>query len=198
MSDSRNISTVDQYVRAVDDHLLAVPWRRRAEIRQDLRQHLEEAGFDGGVEPREYADELLEAEHPTVPVRFGGFASAWPTPREWVESGLRGVAGYMTLVVAWSLLVNLGAYLGNGMTSSLGLGGTVSRSFAQVLPVPAAFGSERLGLLVVVVAWLAGQLGTGLILERRPQARRLLRWLAVASAVWLAVLGTIAIAVAYR
>ncbi|MGA5220237.1 hypothetical protein ACPCAE_29770 [Streptomyces cinereoruber] len=167
---------LDDYAEEVADHLLALPHRERAETVAGLAAHLREGGSGADLpSPAAYARHLAEetgAHH--RPLTFMGLASrSWPTPGEWVASGLRGVAALYLLAILWSVALAVGSDV-------IAAGGpllpALDHGVGEVMRVPQIGGSERLGAAVLLpLAWVAGQLATGLLLERDPAWRRRLR-----------------------
>ncbi|MFF4867638.1 hypothetical protein [Streptomyces sp. NPDC000961] len=167
---------MDEYAAEVADHLLALPHRERAETVADLTAHLREGASVEDLEsPAAYARQLAEeAGAHNRPLTFMGLTSrSWHTPGEWVASGLRGVAALYLLAILRSVALGIGSDV-------IAAGGpllpALDHGVGEVMRVPQISGSERLGALVLLpLSWVAGQLATGLLLERNPAWRGRLR-----------------------
>lgn len=109
-SPSVSSEAIQNYVTAVDNYLLDVPWRRRRELIADLQEHLRENSDQITVEqPQDYAAELRAAAGAVPGGLLSGLRSAsWPTPLQWWESAVRGGAIVLVTLVAWELLATSG------------------------------------------------------------------------------------------
>ncbi|MEU8663954.1 hypothetical protein [Actinoplanes philippinensis] len=177
-SPSAPSEAIRNYVAAVDDLLLDVPWRRRRELTADLQEHLRQYPGQMTVEqPREYAAELRAATG-AVPYGFlSGFRSAsWPTPLEWCESVLRGAALILLALLGYKILDHLSYFVIGDPSSQGSWPGALDRALQELYPVPAFRGSTGTGLLFYApLAVLVGQLTTAAVLLRAPQRRSTLR-----------------------
>jgi hypothetical protein len=175
---------IRNYVTAVDNLLLDVPWRRRRELTTDLQEHLREHPEQITVEqPQDYAAELRAAAG-AVPGGFlSGFRSAsWPTPLEWWESVLRGAALVLLALLGYKILDYLSYFVIGDPSSQGPWPGTLDRALQELYPVPAFRGSTGTGLLIYApLAVLVGQLTTTAVLLRAPQRRSTLRILSYIS-----------------
>lgn len=175
---------IRNYVTAVDDRLLDVPWRRRRELIADLREHLREDPGQITVErPQDYAAELHAAAG-AVPGGFlSGFRSvSWPTPLEWWESVLRGAALILLALLGYGVLDHLSYFVVGDPSSQGSWPGALDSALQTLYPVPAFGGSTRTGLLIYApLAVLIGQLTTAAVLLRAPQRRPTLRILSYVS-----------------
>ena len=108
-------------------------------------------------------------------------SGSWPTPFEWCESVVRGVA---LLLVAWVAYDFLAAVTQPifGDPSPTSWTAMLDSAVQSIYPTPALHGSQRDGLVVFsLLAVLIGQLTTAAVLGRAPHRRRLLRILTVVS-----------------
>ncbi|MEU7909028.1 hypothetical protein [Actinoplanes sp. NPDC049118] len=162
---------IQNYVTAVDNFLLDVPWRHRRELIADLQEHLREHPDQITVEqPQDYAAELRAAAGAVPGGLLSGFRSAsWPTPLEWWESVVRGGAIVLVALVVWELPKGWSWW-------------SVDSALQSVYPVPRLLGSHRAGLVFFpLLSVLIGQLTTGAYLGRSPHGRPTLRRLSYVS-----------------
>ena len=175
---------IQNYITAVDNYLLDVPWRRRRELIADLKEHLRENPDQITVEqPQDYAAELREAAGAMPGGLLSGFRSAsWPTPLEWWESVLRGAALILLALLAYKILDYLSYFVVGDPSSQGPWPDAIDSALQSLYPVPALGGSTRNGLLVhALLAVLVGQLTTAAVLLRAPQRRPTLRILSYVS-----------------
>jgi hypothetical protein len=184
---------IQNYVTAVDNYLLDVPWRRRRELIADLQEHLRENPEQITVEqPQDYAAELRAAPGAAPGGLLAGFRSAsWPTPLEWWESVLRGAALILLALLGYTILDYLSYFVVGDPSSQGPWPGAMDSALQSLYPVPAFRGSTGNGLLIYApLAVLVGQLTTAAVLLRAPQRRPMLRILSYVSlGVVLALLG---------
>jgi hypothetical protein len=178
---------LEAYLRAVDNQLLVMPWRQRTRAVSDLRAHLaEDPSVMAQQPPSEYAQELLQADRKAAAELPGGIRSfLWPTPREWFESWLRGLAlVFLLLETAW-VVTALVDHLVSGSGQPLG------QVWGAVYPTPTFRGSSRDGLVLTLLAsWLLGQQTTAMILRRNIGYReRLPKYTVVAAILVVALYG---------
>jgi hypothetical protein len=175
---------IRNYVTAVDNLLLDVPWRRRRELTADLQEHLREHPERISVErPEDYAAELRAAAGAVPDGFLSGFRSAsWPTPLEWCESVLRGAALILLALLGYKILDHLSYFVVGDPSSQGSWSGALDLALQELYPVPAFRGSTGTGLLIYApVAVLAGQLTTAAVLLRAPRRRSMLRILSYVS-----------------
>jgi hypothetical protein len=182
---------IRNYVTAVDNFLLDVPWRRRRELIGDLQEHLREHPDQIAVEqPQDYAAELREAAGAVPGGLLSGFRSAsWPTPLQWWESVFRGAAIVLVALVAWEFLANAAQKVLGDSEASGDWSWIIDSALQSVYPVPRLLGSHRTGLIFYpLLSVLIGQLITGAYLGRSPHGRPTLRRLGYVSLVIILVL----------
>jgi hypothetical protein len=192
----------DDYLREVDDLLLGLSWRRRRRVIADLRRRIRTN--DRGRGPLEstadsFVSEVLGTESRSrLPLRFRPLVSwVWPSPREWIAAGLRGVAMVIGVIFAYGVIQNLAERLMWTGTSYADVWAAVrdplnDRSVRTILSP-----HEGLLALTLVCGWFVGQILNGSRLARDARARRhqgaatvvAVCWL-VGAAVWAAVLIT--------
>ncbi|MEU1278861.1 hypothetical protein [Streptomyces sp. NPDC005805] len=164
---------IRRYAAEVDDRLLALPYRERAEAVAGLTAHLHEgAGVEELPGPAEYARELaMESGTPTRQLRFMGLSSTtWPTPAEWIASGVRGVAALYLMAILWSVTLSIGSDV---VSAGGPLLPAIDHGIGAVMRVPQLGGSETMGAMVLLpLSWVAGQVATGWLLDRDPAWRR--------------------------
>jgi hypothetical protein len=184
VSPSVSSEDIQNYVTAVDNYLLDVPWRRRRELVADLLEHLRENPDQITVEqPQNYAAELRAAVGAVPGGLLSGFRSAsWPTPLEWLESVLRGAALILLALLGYKILDYLSYFVVGDPSSQGPWPGEIDSALQSLYPVPAFRGSTGNGLLIYApLAVLVGQLTTAAALLRAPRRRPMLRILSFVS-----------------
>ena len=175
---------IQNYVTAVDNVLLDVPWRRRRELIANLQEHLRENPEQITIEqPQDYAAELRVASGAVPGGLLAGFRSAsWPTPLQWWESVLRGAAMILLVLLGYKILDYLSYFVVGDPSSRGPWPGAMDLALQELYPVPAFRGSTGNGLLIYApLAVLVGQLTTAAVLRRAPQRRPTLRILSYVS-----------------
>ena len=175
---------IQNYVTAVDNFLLDVPWRRRREFIADLTEHLRENPEQITIEqPQDYAAELRAASGAVPGGLLAGFRStSWPTPLQWWESVLRGAAMILLVLLGYEILDYLSYFVVGDPSSQGPWPGAMDLALQSLYPVPAFRGSTGNGLLIYApLAVLVGQLTTAAVLRRAPQRRPTLRILSYVS-----------------
>jgi hypothetical protein len=181
---SMSSEAIRNYVTAVDNLLLDVPWRRRRELIADLQEHLGEHPGQIAVEqPQDYAAELRATAGAVPGGLLSGFRSAsWPTPLEWWESVLRGAALILLALLGYKILDHLSYFVVGDPSSQGPWPGALDAALQELYPVPAFRGSTGTGLLIYApLAVVVGQLTTAAVLLRAPQRRPRLRILSYVS-----------------
>ena len=174
---------VQSYIAAVDNLLLDLPWQRRRELINDLRDHLRENPDQLTLEPPdEYAAELRASSEIAAGGLLLGLRSiSWPTPLEWWESVLRGSAIVLVVLVVYDFLAAASQAV-VGDPSPVSWLAMIDSALQSVYPTPAFHGSQRNGLLIYLpVMVVVGQLTTAALLSRAPHRRPRLRLLTYAS-----------------
>lgn len=152
------------YLRAVEQELLDLSWRRRRRYLAEVTEILKEAPSNGdpAIFAREFRDGLgLQRDTEFRPER--SLLRIWPDPLTWILVGLTGVAVVLALFLAAEMIDRVG---------ELGWSGALDRGKDAVLPIPRFTGSKVLGLITLAVGWAGAQLIAGTILARRPGIRR--------------------------
>ena len=130
---------IQNYVTAVDNFLVDVPWRRRRELIAHLQEHLRENPNQITVEqPQAYAAELCEAAGAAPGGLLSGFRSAsWPTPLQWWESVLRGAALILLALLGYKILDYLSYFVVGDPSSQGPWPGAIDSALQELYPVPA-------------------------------------------------------------
>jgi hypothetical protein len=162
------------YLARVDDQLLELPWRQRQHVLEHLAEHLrEDPDTLAEQSPEAYAEVLREEHSRGRDDLPGGMRSfLWPSPREWVESWVRGIAVVWVaalLVAATTALVDV----------TFGYSTAPRRRLTDALtaayPTPSFLGSHRAGLILALpLSWLVGQYLTLRLLQGHRERRRTL------------------------
>jgi hypothetical protein len=186
------------YLREVDDLLLSLSWRRRRRVIADLETRLRASSGDAGLMEscaNSYAAAVLRDEAGRrVPPPLRPLASwFWPSPREWVAAGIRGIALVTGVIFAFGILRNLAHQL---MWGDAALPNVLAAFRYPVASSPLRALVDPRGplVLVAILGWMTGQFLNGGRLARDARARRNQRPATMIALAWLILAATWAVA----
>jgi hypothetical protein len=127
-----------------------------------------------------------ESRHSRLPLRFRPLVSwVWPSPREWLAAGARGVALVIGVIFAYGVIQNLAEQLMWNGTSYTYVWAAARNPISD--RAVRTLLSPHDGVLVgtLVAGWFVGQLLNGARLARDARARRHQRAGTVLALCWL-------------